>query len=117
MWLVFKVLIQPADSCWSLGERRSCHCEEGECQAPAQFFRRAQMSNLCVHIGTHVQKPFMCLSFCTYTAYTYAMHMFGNLVMLKCVLLCLQSHLPGVLGAQGDTAQEQEHFCLDKREE
>lgn len=62
MWLVFKVHIQPADSCWSLGERRSCHTgsEERECQTPAQFFRRAQTSNLRVHVGSCVQKPLVC---------------------------------------------------------
>lgn len=105
MWLVFKAHIQPAGSRWSLGEGRSCHTggTERECQTLARFFRRAQTSNLCVHIGSHVQKPFMCLSLCTYMAYTYAMHMFGNLVMLKCILLCFQSHLPGGLGAQGSS--------------
>jgi len=34
-------------------------------------------------------------------AYTHAVHTFGNLVMLKCIPLCLRSHLPGVLRAQG----------------
>lgn len=63
MWLVLKVHIQPADSCWSLGERRSCHTgsEERECQTPAQFFQRAQISKLRVCMYVHMCKTLSCV--------------------------------------------------------
>lgn len=48
MWLVFKVLMEPAGSCRSPGARRSCRTgtEEWERQTLAQLFRPAQTSIL-----------------------------------------------------------------------
>lgn len=88
-WFIFEVHIQPAVV---LDPRETCSCHPGSeahCQVPAQFLRCAETLKLCVCKQVHKCEN---LSSAHPYVHIWVMHMlFGNLVMVECVLLCWQA--------------------------
>lgn len=113
MWLVFKVHIQPSGSCWSLGERHSCHTgsEEWECQTLAQFFRRAPRFTCAktFHVLIRMYIHGLCICYAYVWKFSHT-KMHSPLLAKPFVRSTQREHGGGV-------TPKYEHLCLDKRGE